>query len=172
MEKAEIENTQATNYNKQAVYNLLKEHNIPFQVTEHPPVFTMEEMRNAGIPHTERIPVNLFLRDDKKRNYYLLTIHGDRKINLKEFRQQFHTRALSFASENDLQSILGLKKGAVTPFGLLNDQEHKVHFFIDQALTDGIIGIHPNDNTATVWIKTSDLLSLITHHGNELSVIP
>lgn len=27
------------------------------------------------------------------------------------------------------------------------------------------MGIHPNDNTATVWIKTADLVKLLNEHG-------
>ena len=30
----------------------------------------------------------------------------------------------------------------------------------------GKIGVHPNDNTATVWLKTGDLIALISEHGN------
>lgn len=32
---------------------------------------------------------------------------------------------MSFASENDLMSLLGLIPGAVTPLGILNDSEKK-----------------------------------------------
>lgn len=65
----------------------------------------------------------------KKSNYYLITVQEERKINLKDFQEQFATRKLSFASENDLMSILGLIKGSVTPFGILNDDEKKSSFF-------------------------------------------
>ncbi len=34
-----------------------------------------------------------------------------------------------------------------------------------------LIGIHPNDNTATVWLKTEDLLNIITEHGNEIEIV-
>ena len=59
---------------------------------------------------------------------------------------------------------------AVSPFGLLNDSELKVKFYLDKEFLDGdgIIGIHPNDNTATVWLKTSDLVDIIKEHGNEV----
>ena len=33
------------------------------------------------------------------------------------------------------------------------------------------IGVHPNDNTATVWMKPSDLVELIKEHGNTIHVI-
>ena len=112
-------------------------------------------MLEEKLPYPDIIAKNLFVRDDKKRNYYLITVNENRRINLKEFQQRFNTRRLSFSSENDLMSILGLKKGAVTPFGLLNDKDHVVDFFLGEEFKCGRIGIHPLDNTATVWMKTA-----------------
>ena len=44
---------------------------------------------------------------------------------------------------------------------------------IDAAFQDdkGLIGIHTNDNTATVWLKAEDLISIIRDHGNEVNVV-
>ena len=69
--------------------------------------------------------------------------------------------------------MLGLIPGAVTPLGLLNDEARKVQFFLDRAFADaqGLIGVHPNDNTATVWMKTKDLLNMIEQHGNEIYIV-
>ena len=67
------------------------------------------------------IQKNLFVWDDKKRNYYLIAVKGDKKVNLKEFKQKNNTRTLSFASENDLMT--DLIPGAVTPLRILNNIE-------------------------------------------------
>ena len=74
-------------------------------------------------------------------------------MDLREFRRNHGTRPLSFASERDLMEMMGLAPGAVTPFGLLNDTERRIHFFLDDDFLapPGLIGVHPNDNTATVW---------------------
>lgn len=63
--------------------------------------------------------------------------------------------------------------GAVTPFGLLNDSECKVTLFLDNDFMNGLglIGVHPNDNTATVWLKAKDLMKLIQQHGNTVNVV-
>ncbi len=50
-------------------------------------------------------------------------------MDLREFRRNHGTRPLSFASERDLMEMMGLAPGAVTPFGLLNDTERRIHFF-------------------------------------------
>ena len=84
--------------NKQEILDYLKEKNVLHKVTEHKAVYNMEEVSQIDIPYHEAEAKNLFVRDDKKRNYYLITVKGDKKVNLKEFRKENNTHALSFAS--------------------------------------------------------------------------
>ena len=141
---------------KAEIYQYLTGKGISYEVTEHGAVYNMEELAAVDLPYPECDAKNLFVRDDKKRNYYLITVKGEKRVNLKEFRKAHGLRNLSFASADDLMTIMGLIPGAVTPLGLLNDEEKKVVFYLDQELEDSLIGVHPNDNTATVW-----MLSLI-----------
>lgn len=156
---------------KQGVYTFLKEHDVSFTATEHEAVFSMEALISTEIPHPEADAKNLFIRDDKKRNYYLITVRGNKRVNLKEFRRTHGLRNLSFASAEDLQDLLGLAPGSVSPFGLLNDTNHKVQFYLDEAFADGLIGIHPNDNTATVLLKTDDLIRVIEAEGHPVHIV-
>ena len=159
--------------NKEEIYKLLKNKNIWYEISEHKAVYNMQDLSEIDLPYPEADAKNIFVRDDKKRNYYLITILGQKRVNLKEFKNKNNTRNLSFASEEDLLKILGLTPGAVTPFGLLNDKENIVKYYIDSALCkeEGLIGIHPNDNTATVWMKTKDLIEIIKEYGNEVYII-
>ncbi len=156
---------------KQEIYDFLNAEEIEFEATEHQAVYNMEELDALALPYPDRDAKNLFVRDDKKRNYYLITVKGDKKVNLKEFRKAHGLRNLSFASAEDLMAIMGLIPGAVTPLGLLNDEERKVILYLDQEFGDGLIGIHPNDNTATVWLKAGDLAELIREHGNQVKIV-
>lgn len=159
--------------NKQDIYNYLREKAIWHEITEHKAVYNMTELSEIEIPYPEADAKNLFVRDDKKRNYYLITVKGDKRVNLKELRKANQTRPLSFASEDDLMSIMKLTAGSVTPFGILNDEERKVIFFLDKDFFEEpeLIGVHPNDNTATVWMKVKDLESIIKEHGNCINVV-
>lgn len=149
------------------VYEYLNFRNIRFETTEHEPVFNMVEAASVSLPYPDAEAKNLFVRDGKK-NYYLLVVKGNKRVNLKKFRRENGIGALSFASEQELAAVLGLTSGSVTPLGILNDTEHKVQCFIDKEFTEGagLIGVHPNDNTATVWLKTRDLIDLIKENGN------
>lgn len=159
--------------NKQEIYDYLKSKNIWYEITDHKAVYNMEELSKIDIPYKESDAKNLFVRDDKKKNYYLITVKGDKRVDLKEFKIKNNTRPLSFASPNDLEEIINLKPGSVTPLGLLNDEYLKVHFYIDKYFINisNIIGIHPNDNTATVWLHTKDLINIIEEHGNQVTIV-
>ena len=158
---------------KQEIYDYLKENGIWHEITEHSAVFNMEELDAVELPYPDCDAKNLFVRDDKRRSYYLITVKGDKRVDLKEFRKTYGTKPLTFVKPDELVDILGLIPGAVSPFGLLNDAEKKVVFCIDASFKEdrGLIGIHPNDNTATVWLKAEDLIWIIQGHGNEVNVV-
>ena len=160
--------------NKQEIYAFLTENRIPHEITEHAAVFNMEEVSHLDLPHPEADAKNIFIRDKRSGIYYLITVKGAKRVDLKRFRQMQGTGPLVFASAEDLMAILGLIPGSVTPLGLLNDTERQVQFFLDRAFLEdeGLIGVHPNENDATVWMQAEDLLAIIRQHGNPVEMIP
>ena len=143
---------------KEEVYEKLNELNIKYRVVNHKAVFTMEDVINENIEPFENIVKNIFIRDDKKINYYLVLVSHNKKVNLKELRNKLNSRPLTFASEEDLYKYLGLTKGSVSPLGILNDKDHIVSIIIDEDIKNILeIGVHPNINTATVFLKPKDL---------------
>ena len=159
--------------NKEQIYEYIREKNIWYEITEHKAVYSMSELNDIEIPYPEGDAKNLFVRDDKRNNFYLITVIGSKRADLKRFRKENGTKPLTFASEDDLNEILGLKAGSVSPLGLLNDKDLRVKFYIDSDFFKGksIIGVHPNDNTATVWLKTEDLINIIKEHGSKIEII-
>lgn len=156
---------------KEQTCQFLRDMGIEFEHVDHPAVCNMAEMAELALPHPEAEAKNLFLRDDRREHFFLLTVRGDRRVDLKEFRRARQMRPLRFASEEELSSLLGLIPGAVTPLGVLNDVEHHVKFFLDRAFADGLVGVHPNDNTATLWLRAEDLIRVVRDHGDEIEYI-
>ena len=158
---------------KQEVYAFLEEKGVWFEVTEHEAVFNMEELGKVELPYPEADAKNLFVRDDKHNQYYLITVKGEKRVNLKEFRKEQGTRPLSFASDEELKEKLDLIPGAVTPMGLLQAEAGQVAFFLDEEFLEGkgLVGVHPNDNTATVWLKTEDLIQILKEAGRDVQLI-
>ena len=153
---------------KEDILRLLEERQIPYKIAEHEAIYTMAESDALHLPDGDAVAKNLFIRDDKKKRYFLLTLRENKRLDLKALQAKLGTRRLSCASEEDLGRILGLVKGSVTPLGALNDVECLVECFIDLDYRDRLIGVHPNTNTATLWIQANDLFGLIRRHGNQV----
>lgn len=145
---------------------------ISYEMITHPAISTIDEMKAVNLPHTQDIVKNLFLRDDKKRNYYLVSVENDKRIDLKALSKAIPSRPLSFASDHDLQQYLQLGKGEVTPIAIVNDRHHRVHVILDNDLrSHDLIGIHPMMNTAMVYMKLSDFERLMKHFEHEITYI-
>ena len=154
-------------YHKNEVYALLNEKGVSYKAVEHKAVFTMEEMERAGINAHGCICKNLFLRDAKGRQHYLVTVPDERRVDLKWLSAALGTSKLSFASAERLDKYLNVPQGSVSPLGLLNDESCSVIFAADATLAAlPVIGVHPNDNTATVFLSFADLRRIIEEHGN------
>ncbi|MBR1672608.1 MAG: prolyl-tRNA synthetase associated domain-containing protein [Fretibacterium sp.] len=157
---------------KEGVFAALKDMGLPYEVDEHPPVYTIDEMEALGLGKKGVIVKNLFLRDSKGKRHFLVLLPGDKHADLKSIGEQLSCPRLSFASEERLSRFLGLTKGAVTPLGVMNDTDHAVEVIVERSLTtEPKLGVHPNDNTATVWLSWNSLKKFIDHFGNTLRSI-
>ena len=101
---------------KQRVYDALNKMGIKYEVVEHEPVHTMEDMDRLGLPEKGTLCKNLFLRDSKGKRHFLITADEKTKLDLKALGRQLGAGTLSFASEERLEKYLGVKQGSVTPF--------------------------------------------------------
>lgn len=154
---------------QQIVLAQLDARNINYRVIYHTPVYTIEDMEKLELGQYGEIAKNLFLRNSNGKVHYLVVLCHDKTVNLKELQKKLESSALSFASENRLQKYLGLSKGAVTPLGIFNNHDQSVIVILDNDLKDkNAIGVHPNENTATVWLTCDDIVNIVTEHGNEV----
>ena len=148
------------------IFIILDELKIKYKMIEHKEVCTVEEAKEI-CNNIEGIGCkNLFLTD-RKGKYILLILKKDKKANFKEIEDKLKIKKLSFASENELDKILGLKKGSCTPFGIINDVNHKTLIIIDKDLKSKRLLFHPNRNTATISIEFEDLIKFIEYEKNQ-----
>lgn len=157
---------------KEKVFEKLNELNLKYEVMNHPAVFTIEEMDALSITEQGDVCKNLFLRDEKGKRHFLVVLDKDKKADLKDIQKQLGSTRLSFASAERLDKYLKLQKGEVTPLGVINDEEGSVEVVFDNDLIGKTkLGVHPNDNTATVWISFEDLKKVIDHNGNKIKYL-
>ncbi|MDD2482487.1 MAG: prolyl-tRNA synthetase associated domain-containing protein, partial [Lutispora sp.] len=119
---------------KQKVYEKLDAMSINYEVINHPAVYTIEEMDNLGITAKADICKNLFVRDAKGKKHYLIVLCKDKRADLSNLASQIGSTKLSFASDERLDKYLGLKKGAVSPLGIINDTNKDVEVVFDKDL--------------------------------------
>lgn len=98
---------------------------VQYKFAEHAKADTIDDVLALGLPDTDKVAKNLFVRDDKKLNYYVLTVRQDKHVSLRDAQEKMGSRKLSFADEEDLNNFLGLTKGSVTPLGYMNDAAKK-----------------------------------------------
>ena len=159
---------------KEKVYAALDELGIKYKVIDHEEVHTIEEMDALGIFTDGEVCKNLFLRNANGKTHYVVSMLKDKHPDIQgTIRSQLGCSRLSFGSDERLMKHLGLKPGAVSPFGIINDESHEVNLVFDSELKtiDSLVGFHPNDCTSFVWLKFSDLLKFIRRYGNDVYYI-
>ena len=149
------------------VYDTLEQLDISYTKHEHPPVYTVEEAEQHWETITGAHCKNLFLRNKKGRNHYLVIAKSEKRVDLKALTSRLGEDRLSFASPERMKRYLGLEPGAVSPFGLINDRENQVVVIIDHDLKEAShVNFHPNVNTATVGITFADFEKFLTYCKN------
>jgi Ala-tRNA(Pro) deacylase len=154
------------------VLEMLRELQIPYERFEHPPVFTVEEALQYDESHPGGHCKNLFLRDKKGENHYLVVLLSDTNVELAKLAKLINSGRLSFASRERLNTYLGIQPGAVGPFGLMNDTQRSVQVILDKAIiSTTFAGFHPNTNTATLVIKVADLHKYFAHLNYSVKIV-
>lgn len=130
---------------------------VAWDLHEHEAVFTVEASAelHALIPgaHTK----NLFLKDAGQR-FWLVTVPHDARVDLKALPALIGSRKLSFGKADDMERLLGVTPGSVTPLAAINDQSGLVTVVLDSRLTmSQRVNVHPLRNTATLGLSGADL---------------
>ena len=153
--------------NKLDLLTMLSKLNIRYNIYEHPPLHTVKESKKLrgrieGI-HTK----NLFLKN-KKNKFFLFSCQESTIVDLKQLNKELNLGNISFAKDLYLKNILGVKPGSVTPFGLINDQNNEIKFFLDKKiLYHKKVNFHPLVNTSTISLDIKDFL-LFMKKNNKL----
>lgn len=145
--------------------------NIEYELVRHAPAYTMADMEAFGLLEKGTIIKNLFLRDARGKRHMLVCVAGDKRVDLKALGQALGEK-LSFASEERLQKHMGLQKGEVTPLGVYFNEGATVDVYLDKDLANaGPIGVHPCDNTATVFMSYAGLCNALKSRDNAVQEV-
>jgi Ala-tRNA(Pro) deacylase len=145
---------------------------IEAETVDHPALYTVEDSRalRGDIPggHTK----NLFVKD-KKNRLFLLVLGEEAVIDLKRVHEKIGAQGrVSFGSAELLEEVWGVRPGAVTPFGAINDEAGRVRVVLDEAMMrHQRLNFHPLVNTRTTGLASADLVKFLRATGHEPLVV-
>lgn len=144
---------------------------IEFSLHHHRAVFTVAEAdavdRDIEGTHCR----NLFLRDDKKKNF-LVVLQNATVVDLKKLPAILNSKKLSFGSADRLWQYLGVRPGSVCPYAIVNDTDHQVEIFLDQSMMETKrVNYHPLLNTMTIGCAPADLVKFIESTGHTPHIV-
>lgn len=154
------------------LYSLLDRLAICYQRIDHAPVFTCEEASKLLPDLPAARTKNLFLRDPRSEQLFLVVAPEESRVDLKALATALGVKRLSFVSPERLAAVLGLTPGAVTLLAMVRDTERAVTLVMDHTIWQAErVQCHPLVNTATLIITLDDVRRLLTHLGREATVM-
>jgi len=156
---------------QEELLNVLNQLGIEHKNHEHPAVYTVEEadLHHDGIDgaHSK----NLFFKD-KKKNLFLVVTLSDKPISIKEMAKKIGAKSPSFGKPDLLADVLGVIPGAVTPFAVINAENHEIKVILDEEMMENeLLNFHPLVNTATTTIAAKDLVKFLDHCHQAVEII-
>lgn len=155
-----------SNASKQ-IFDWLDENHIEYTMFEHKAVFTVEEAV-AATGHIEGVDAKtLLVKTEKSKQLYLVSLVGEKKLDQKRIKE-LTTERVRFSDADDLERILQVTPGSVSPLGLIFDTDQEIQaYIIDQDILDAnLVTWHPNVNTMTLQFPQEQfqkILGLIPH---------
>lgn len=145
---------------------------IATTTTRHPPLFTVGESGEWHHRIAGHHAKNLFVKDKKSR-IFLISCEAHFPLDLKHAHGAIGgSGRLSFGSAEAMFELLGVRPGAVTPFGLVNDRAGRITFVLHDELAGAEqLNFHPLDNTATTTIRRDDFLAFLDAIGHRPLVV-
>jgi len=141
---------------------------IATTTVEHPALHTVEDSQSLRGEIAGGHAKNLFVKDKKSR-LFLLVVGEETSVDLKRVHEKIGGQGrVSFGSSDLLEEVWGVRPGAVTPFGAVNDSAGRVTVVLDSELMrHERVNFHPLVNTRTTGLASADLLKFLRATGHE-----
>lgn len=149
-------------------YDLLDSLGLSYWRVDHEHADTIEACEEVEKLLGCQICKNLLLTNRQQTQVYLLIMPGEKPFKTKILSKQIGSARLSFATPEQMLSLLDLTPGSVSILGLMNDREGQVKLLVDSDLkTPEFFGCHPCINTSSLKLRTADVFGTLLpamHH--------
>lgn len=117
---------------EEKTFAFLKENQIPIVRVNCDEAISMDLCKIVSEKLGTDIVKTLLVSNQQHTEFYLFVTLGDKRFVTKDFSKALGIARVSFAREEEFQTLLRTKIGAATCFSLLLDSAKNVHFVIDE----------------------------------------
>ncbi|MDD2486755.1 MAG: YbaK/EbsC family protein [Candidatus Gracilibacteria bacterium] len=101
-----------------------------------------------------------------KGRFYILTTYGDKQIKARNFKHEFGTKDIRFASQDEIFDEISGKIGSIPPFGFENET---IPVFVDAEIFDSeFFMFNPGNPEKSIRISTDDLKEIYSKMKNPI----
>lgn len=158
---------------KDTILNTLSELGIAYEMIEHAPAHTMDELRDAEKRLLTPIPKNLFLTPRNQSAFYLCVVRSNARFRTADISKQIGSSRLSFGPEDKLMETLRVSPGSISPLGLMFDAHRAIRLLVDESLLScDRLAFHPNDNAFTLSLLAADFFEkFLPFTGHQVTTV-
>lgn len=143
------------------VYETLEKLSIPYFRVDTDEAITMDDCIAIADKLNTPVVKTLLLCNRQQTNFYLFVTTSDKPFSTKNFSRAMEISRVSFASPEQLESMLGTKVGSASVLSLLHDSENRVQLVIDrQVLIAPWFGCSDTTTTGYMKLLTDALLQV------------
>ena len=143
------------------VLQYLDELGIDYQRIDHEAVHTIQDCAHTDALLQGVTAKNYFLATKHCDHFYLCLVRPNARFKSVDISRQISSTRLSFGPEDQLQRLLHVFPGAVSPLGLIFDGEKEVQLLVDEGLRSvPRIIFHPCDNTCSLAMSAADFFDV------------
>jgi prolyl-tRNA editing enzyme YbaK/EbsC (Cys-tRNA(Pro) deacylase) len=142
----------------EAILKLLDKTHIVYEKFEHEPVHTSEEAAAVrGVSMSQAAKALLF--KTREGNFVLVVLPGDKRADSRKLKDYLQTKAIRFATPEEVEEQMGCKIGACYPLGVVAG----LRTIVDKSLGDNEeIFFNPGRHDVSIKMRYIDYLNLST----------
>lgn len=158
----------STQWSRPSLLEYLRNKGIAFEESIHPAVFTMAESAALDIGLEGQRCKNLLVRNKKGTQGFVLVTGPDAGVDLAALGQALGTGRLSLCPPAQMQDLLGVAPGALSPLALVADRAAPpLRLLVDESLRmNASFLFHPLENTSTICLTRESLEKFLESTGH------
>lgn len=151
-----------------SILHLINNLNIPFKEINHEASTSCEHSKSLRKAQGLVWIGSKNIVFHAKGKFYLVTTLGDKNIKARNFKHEFGTKDIRFASQEEITKELGATIGSIPPFGFENSE---IPLYVDaEIFNHEYFCFNPWIPTKSIQIKTEDLKNMYLHLKNKVKI--